>query len=103
MLNKRGGGQPIAAHVVPIAAPTVLVVPLLVSSLDLEDSDDLAFAPPQPVGEDVITHSYLKRGGSDTSSGEVNMAPRFITLGQKKSKAAADPPVVLNSLIIPDP
>ncbi|GFY88744.1 hypothetical protein Acr_06g0006840 [Actinidia rufa] len=92
VLNKGRGGQPFAAPIVPIAAPAVPVVPILVSSSDLEDFDDLAFASHQPVGEDMIAHSYSEGDGSDTSLGEINMVPKFKTVGQKKSKAAADPP-----------
>ncbi|GFS39975.1 hypothetical protein Acr_00g0065920 [Actinidia rufa] len=79
VLNMRKGGQPIVASVVPIVTLVVLVIPILVSSSNLEDFDDLAFAPTQPIGEDVIAHSYLEGGGSDMSLGEVNMAPRLFT------------------------
>ncbi|GFZ06927.1 hypothetical protein Acr_18g0010970 [Actinidia rufa] len=69
-------------------------IPLEVSSSDLEDLDELAFALPQPMVEEVIAQSFSKGGGSNMSSGEVNMAPRFRTLGQKKSKVVVDPPAV---------
>ncbi|GFY96856.1 hypothetical protein Acr_11g0011620 [Actinidia rufa] len=55
------------------------------------------------VSEDVITHSYLEGEGSDTSSGEVGMAPKFRILGQKKSKSAADPPAMSDPSINHDP
>ncbi|GFS37089.1 hypothetical protein Acr_00g0049750 [Actinidia rufa] len=49
--NMRRIGQPIAATAIPIVASVVpVVVPILVLSSDAEDSDDLAFTPPQPVG-----------------------------------------------------
>ena len=69
------------ALAIPIASPTVPVVPILVSSLDLEDSDDLVFIPLQSVGEDVIAYSFSEGGDFDMSSGEVNIALRFMTLG----------------------
>ena len=50
----------------------------------------------------MIAHSYSEGGGLGTSSGKVSMAPKFKTLGQKKSKAVADPPMVLDPPIIQD-
>ena len=79
-----------------------MVVPILVLSSDLEDSNDLAFTPLRPVGADVIAHYYSKGCDSDTSSGEVNMAPKFRTLGQKKSHAVANLPAVLDPPIVQD-
>ena len=91
VLNRRRREQLVAAPIVPIAALVVPVatpiVPILVSSLDLKDSDDLAFAQPQPVGKDVIALSYSECYGSNTSSDEVNMAPRFRTRGKKRCKS----------------
>ena len=65
-------------------------------SSDLEDSNDLIFAPLNLASEDMIAHSYLEGDDSDKSSGEVNMAPRFRTLGQKKSKVVVNLPTVLD-------
>ena len=91
--RRRGIINPPTAPAPPIASP---VVPILVSISNFKDSDVLVFVLIQPMSEDVITPSYSKGGGSNTSSGEVNMAPRFRTLGHKKSKASFDPLVVLD-------
>ena len=67
---------------VPVTNPKVPVAePILVFSPDTKHSDDLIFASLQPMSEIVITHSFKEDGDSDTSSNEVNMAPRFRTLG----------------------
>ncbi|GFZ15919.1 hypothetical protein Acr_25g0003280 [Actinidia rufa] len=63
------------------------------SSSDLENSDDLALVPLQPMGEDVIAHSFKEDSDSDTSSGKVDMAPRFRTLGHKKAQASTNPSI----------
>ncbi|GFY95433.1 hypothetical protein Acr_10g0008180 [Actinidia rufa] len=83
----------------PITTP---IVPILVLSTDLEDSNNLAFSPFQPTGEDVIAHSYFDNDDFDTSSGKVNMALEFKTLGQKKPKAFVDPPAMSNPLTAQD-
>ena len=46
MLNKRRRGKSITTPIVPIVAPIIPVAPILVSSLDLEDSNDLDFVSP---------------------------------------------------------
>ncbi|GFS37390.1 hypothetical protein Acr_00g0051700 [Actinidia rufa] len=58
---------------------------------DAEHSYDLAFVPLYPMGEVVIAYSFRENSDFDTSLGEVNMASRFRTLGQKKSKPGVDP------------
>ena len=49
-----------------------------------------------------MAHSFKVNGDSDTSSGEVNMAMRFKTLGQKKAQALADLTATLVPLVILD-
>ena len=67
---------------VSIDDPEVLFVePILISSSDTKHSDDFAFALLQPIVRVVITHSFKEDSDSDTNSREVNMAPRFRTLG----------------------
>ena len=57
----------------------------------------------------MIAHSFKEGGNFDTSSGEVNMAARFRTLGQKKSKlvvnplAVSVPSIILELLPSPTP
>ena len=78
---------------IPSAEPVVPAIePIPISSSDAEHSDHLAFALLQLVGEVMIAHSFKEGSDSDTSLGEVNMALRFRTLGQKKSKPVANPP-----------
>ena len=60
-----------------------------------EYSGDLAYNPLQLIGEVEIAHSFREGDDSNVSSGEVDMASRFRTLGQKNSMSAANPPVVL--------
>ena len=75
--------------------PKVAALPLFISRLDNEHSDDLAYAPPQLVGEVDIAHSFREANDSDGSSGKTNMV-RFQTLGQKKTVPTANPPTIAN-------
>ena len=90
MLNRRRG----AINPTTVVLVVALVIPILVSSSNLKDSNDLAFALIQLTGKYVISHSYFNGGGLNTSSGKVGMAPKFRTLGQKESKPVVDPPTV---------
>ena len=82
-------------RVIPTIEPEVPdAEPIPISSSDSEHSDDLAYNPPQLVGEFEIAHSFKEDNRSDTSSGSTNMAPRFRTLSQKKSMPASNPFVV---------
>ncbi|GFS35098.1 hypothetical protein Acr_00g0037820 [Actinidia rufa] len=54
-------------------------------------------------GEKVIAHSFKEGSEFDTSLGEVNMALRLRTLGQKKSKPAANPLVASVAPVSQDP
>ncbi|GFY85486.1 hypothetical protein Acr_04g0002240 [Actinidia rufa] len=55
------------------------------------------------MGEVMIAHSFKEDGDYDTSSSEVNMAPRFRTLGQKTSKPVVDPLEMSFPLVSQDP
>ncbi|GFZ19774.1 hypothetical protein Acr_28g0004790 [Actinidia rufa] len=91
-------------QVVPVVDLEVLAAePILVPSSNAQHFDDLAFAQLQYMGEVVIANSFKEDGDSDTSSSKVNMAPRFRTWGQKKSKLIANIPVVSVPLVIQDP
>ena len=81
--------------------------PIPISSSDNEHSNDLAYNPLQLVGKVEVAHSFWEGDESNTSSGSANMAPRFRTLGQKKSTPAASPPDVvappISQVPLPDP
>ncbi|GFZ16768.1 hypothetical protein Acr_26g0000380 [Actinidia rufa] len=77
--------------------------PILVLSSDIEDFDNLAFAPLHLEGENMIEHSYSEGVITISSSREVNMAPNFRTFGQKKTQASIDPPVMPNPPVVQDP
>ena len=53
--------------------PKAPALPISISSLDNEHSDDLAYVLPQHVGEVEIAHSFREANDSDASLGETNM------------------------------
>ncbi|GFZ10838.1 hypothetical protein Acr_22g0002360 [Actinidia rufa] len=85
------GEEAINQLVILAAEPEVLnaAKPIPISNSDNEHSDDLTYTALQLIGEVEVAHSFRKGNKYDTSSGSANMAPRFKTLGQKKSTPAA--------------
>ncbi|GFZ13236.1 hypothetical protein Acr_23g0016210 [Actinidia rufa] len=82
-----------AAPAVPIAAPTIPIVPILVSSLDLEDSNDLALALPQPVElrKQVTMADSAKDHDTSLTLAQAVMLPNDIAdLAMKGSKEIQD-------------
>ena len=61
-------------------APIPVVALILVVSSSSEARNELNFPLVQPVVGDLVEHSFIEGGGSDTSSEEVNMAlkPRAV-------------------------
>ena len=62
-----------------------VVDPVLVLSLNLEDSKDLSSDQLQPMSEDQIEHSYTENTTANPSSREVEMVPQFKAVSEKKS------------------
>ncbi|GFZ19829.1 hypothetical protein Acr_28g0005340 [Actinidia rufa] len=73
------------------------------ASLELEERSGVdPVAAREPVGEDVIAHSFMEDGDSDTSSGEEYMAPKIKTLFQKNAQTLVDPLVASVPPAIPN-
>ena len=85
-----------------VVEPKVLALPISILSSNNEHSDNLVYAPLQPVREVEIVHSFKEANDSDMSVEETNMV-RFKTLGQKKTMLTITPPVVVAPPVIQVP